>query len=43
MLILEEAGGRITDLNGEPVKIDTEWGNVVATNGLLHEKLMALL
>jgi 3'(2'), 5'-bisphosphate nucleotidase len=44
-LIVEEAGGRISDLSGQP--LDFTWGRtlqrnrgVLATNGLLHEPLL---
>lgn len=39
-LILEEAGGRVTDLRGRPYRLDRpDW---LATNGLLHEAVLAL-
>jgi 3'(2'), 5'-bisphosphate nucleotidase len=44
-IILEEAGGRVSDLSGEP--IDFSQGRtlknnrgVLTTNGLLHEKVL---
>lgn len=38
--IIEEAGGRFTDINGQ----DGPWnGTACATNGLLHEDVLALL
>lgn len=39
-LILEEAGGRITDYRGE--RLDVEGREVVASNGLLHNVLVAV-
>jgi len=36
-VIVEEAGGRVTDLNGLPLSIETS--SALATNGLLHEKM----
>jgi histidinol-phosphatase len=39
-VILEEAGGRLTDLRGEP-RIDQDCA--VATNGLLHQEILGLL
>jgi histidinol-phosphatase len=39
-LIVEEAGGRFSDFDGAP-SIDS--GNVVASNGLLHEQVLALM
>jgi len=40
-LLVEEAGGRVTDLAGAPVL--TGDGTVLATNGTLHEDLLGLL
>lgn len=37
-LIVEEAGGRFTDLEGRPVGLETT--SVLATNGLLHDALL---
>ena len=39
-LIVEEAGGRLTDLEGVP---RADGGNAVASNGLLHEEALAAL
>jgi histidinol-phosphatase len=39
-VIVEEAGGRLTDLRGEP-RIDRDCA--IATNGLLHDEVLALL
>jgi histidinol-phosphatase len=39
--IVSEAGGRFTDLAGAPVGLNTT--SVLATNGRLHEKLLAEL
>ena len=39
-VILAEAGGRFTDLTGAPV---AHGGNGLATNGHLHDELLALL
>jgi histidinol-phosphatase len=39
--IVSEAGGRFTDLEGAPVGLKTT--SVLATNGRLHEKLLAEL
>ncbi|MBK9164392.1 MAG: hypothetical protein IPM21_10905 [Acidobacteria bacterium] len=39
-IILEEAGGRLTDLRGTPYRYDVRdlqnWGGIVATNGCVH-------
>ncbi len=40
MLIVEEAGGRFTDLGGA---VTPSGGSAVATNGLLHETVLAVL
>ncbi|GGP75217.1 inositol monophosphatase family protein [Saccharothrix coeruleofusca] len=40
-VIVREAGGRITDLNGDPVLSGD--GTVLATNGLLHDDLLTLV
>jgi len=41
MLIVEEAGGKVTDRFGE--NVDYQCTNIVATNGLIHEGLLAAL
>ncbi len=45
-VIIEEAGGRITDIDGEPLdytKPAVRWErSFVASNGVLHEKIIAL-
>ncbi len=41
VLICQEAGGVVTDFQGEPVDISKP--EIVATNGLIHEELRALL
>ncbi|MGH8496693.1 MAG: inositol monophosphatase family protein [Gammaproteobacteria bacterium] len=40
-LIVEEAGGRFTDLGGRPLDMHTR--SVLATNGLLHEPVLEML
>ena len=40
LVIVEEAGGRLTDLTGAR---RTDGGNVVATNGLLHDEALSAL
>ncbi|MBK8482329.1 MAG: inositol monophosphatase [Proteobacteria bacterium] len=40
-LIVAEAGGRVTDHTGAAVVLDA--GNIVASNGLVHEELLAAL
>ena len=38
VLIVEEAGGKITDINGGPITLKSK--DVVASNGLLHESIL---
>ena len=40
MVVVEEAGGRVTDLDGQRT-IDA--GTVLATNGLLHDEVLTKL
>ena len=40
-LVLEEAGGRVTSYSGGPLPEDG--GELVASNGLLHDAMLALL
>ena len=40
-VIVEEAGGRVTDLEGAPVGLDTR--SILASNGLLHEPVLEAL
>lgn len=42
MLLVTEAGGRVTNFAGEPLNL-LKRGGVVATNGKVHEELMKLL
>lgn len=42
MLLVTEAGGRVTDYAGEPLNL-LKRGSVVASNGKVHEALRALL
>lgn len=39
-LLVEEAGGKVTDEKGNPWQIDSE--NLIATNGLVHEQALKL-
>ncbi len=41
VLLIEEAGGRITDFSGAPLNIYTP--KVLASNGLIHDKMMQVL
>jgi myo-inositol-1(or 4)-monophosphatase len=40
ILLLEEAGGRITNFSGGPFRLDSR--EVLASNGLIHEEMVAL-
>jgi len=40
-IILEEAGGRVTDFKGGPFSVYME--EILASNGLLHEQMLAVL
>ncbi len=40
-LILEEAGGRVTGMDGKPWNPDD--GHILATNGLIHDELLRLI
>jgi myo-inositol-1(or 4)-monophosphatase len=39
-LLVEEAGGRVTDLDGRRSWHD---GSIIATNGLLHDEIRTML
>lgn len=41
MLLVQEAGGKVTDRNGQPTDVYTN--SVVATNGHIHDSLVGLL
>ncbi len=40
-LLVEEAGGRVTDYEGRPLVVET--GEIVATNGPLHDAMLRVL
>jgi histidinol-phosphatase len=40
-VIIEEAGGRVTDLEGQPIGLTSR--SILATNGRLHEAILAAL
>ena len=46
-IILEEAGGKLTDIFGEPMRYDIadvqNYGGILASNGVSHEKAIAKL
>jgi myo-inositol-1(or 4)-monophosphatase len=41
VLLIEEAGGRVTDINGNKINIKST--SVLATNGVAHAEMLALL
>ncbi len=41
-IIVEEAGGRVTDIFGEDQKYDTKINGFIASNGILHKQLVSL-
>ena len=43
ILLVEEAGGKVTDLKGNPVTMRPGRFNLVVSNGLLHDKLLSQL
>ena len=42
-IIVEEAGGKTTDLNGNSQRYDEDIKGFVATNGYLHEKILTII
>ncbi len=42
-LIVEEAGGKATDLHGKPLRLDRENEGYLLSNGHIHAKMLALL
>jgi histidinol-phosphatase len=40
-IIVEEAGGRVTDIHGNPVSVDTT--TLIATNGRIHDKILSMM
>jgi myo-inositol-1(or 4)-monophosphatase len=40
LLLIEEAGGRITDFSGGPYRLDSR--EILSSNGLIHDELLAL-
>jgi len=41
MLLVQEAGGRVTDMDGSPYSLETR--NIAATNGRIHDELLQAL
>jgi 3'(2'), 5'-bisphosphate nucleotidase len=46
-ILVEEAGGKVTKLSGEPIQYGTEGfrqrGGLLASNGILHDRVIELL
>jgi histidinol-phosphatase len=42
-IVVEEAGGRVTDLQGNEQRYDREIGGAILSNGLLHDELVAMV
>ena len=42
-IIVEEAGGKVTDLNGEEQRYDGKINGFIASNGAIHQKLVDLI
>lgn len=42
-IIIEEAGGRVTDFSGAPIDWSKDWIDLFASNGLLHEDIFSLI
>ena len=42
-IIVEEAGGKVTDLDGNEQRYDQPINGFVATNGYLHEEILKLM
>ena len=42
-VLVEEAGGKVTDLEGKEQRYDKEINGFVASNGLVHQKLLDLI
>ena len=42
-LLIEEAGGRVTDFSGQPWHMNPTVARMVATNGLIHDELLAAI
>jgi len=42
-ILVEEAGGKVTDLWGNDQRYDRPTNGIVASNGVMHEKILALI
>lgn len=43
LLLVSEAGGMVTDMNGDPVKSEDFSKGIVASNGVIHKNLLEIL
>lgn len=43
ILLVEEAGGKVTNWNGEPIKHHDLSNGLLATNGMVHEQVLTIL
>ncbi|HEY8486306.1 MAG TPA: inositol monophosphatase family protein [Limnochordales bacterium] len=43
MLVVEEAGGRVSDFWGQPLRLDGPTVDIVASNGRIHEAMLQVL
>lgn len=42
-IIVEEAGGKVTDVNGKDRRYDGDGDGLIASNGLVHDKILELI
>lgn len=42
-IITEEAGGKVTDLNGHERRYDQDGVGCIVSNGILHDELLAIV
>lgn len=42
-IITEEAGGKVTDLNGEERRYDQDGLGCIVSNGILHDELLGIV
>jgi fructose-1,6-bisphosphatase/inositol monophosphatase family enzyme len=38
--MVQEAGGMVTDLQGNPVNVNNDRIHIIVSNGLIHQKLL---
>ena len=42
-IIIEEAGGKVTDLNGEERRYDNDGLGCIVSNGILHQEILDMI